>query len=66
MCAQYLQKPPPSPICLLLARRTLGADGKDYRANFVHVPFPEKSYAKRPLKRSMVRRLPTCETSLAM
>ena len=28
----------------------LGADGKDYRANFVHAPFPENQYAKRPLK----------------
>ena len=55
-----------SPIYLLLARRTLGADGKDYRANFVHAPFPKNQYAKRPLKRSVVRRLPACETSLAM
>jgi len=27
---------------VLLARRTLGADGKDYRADYVHAPFPEK------------------------
>jgi len=40
----------------------LGADGKEYRANFVHAPFPENQYAKRRLKRSMVRRLPACET----
>ena len=28
----------------------LGADGKDYRANFVHAPFPEISSTKRPLR----------------
>jgi hypothetical protein len=28
-------------IYLLLARRTRGADGRDYRANYVHAPFPE-------------------------
>jgi hypothetical protein len=44
----------------------LGADGKAYRANFVHAPFPEKSAPKRPLRGSVVRRLPACETSLAM
>ena len=44
----------------------LGADGRDYRADFVHAPFPKNQYAKRPLKRSMVRRVPTCEASLAM
>ena len=32
----------------------LGADGKEYRANFVHAPFPENQYAKRRLNRSMV------------
>ena len=26
----------------------LGADGKDYRANFVHAPFPEKSVRQAP------------------
>jgi hypothetical protein len=38
------------PICQLLARRTLGADGEDYRANFVHAPFPKNQQAKRPLR----------------
>jgi len=28
---------------VILARRTQGADGKDYRANSVHAPFSEKS-----------------------
>ena len=36
------------PIWLLLARRTLGADGKDYRADFVHAPFPKISAPDRP------------------
>ena len=27
----------------------MGADGKDYRANFVHAPFPKNQQAKRPL-----------------
>ena len=26
----------------------LSADGKDYRANFVHAPFPEKSVRQAP------------------
>ncbi len=29
------------PLSLLLARRDLGADGRDYRADFVHAPFPK-------------------------
>jgi hypothetical protein len=53
-------------MCLLLARRTLGADGKDYRANSVHAPFPENQHPSAPLRGSVVRRLPACETSLAM
>ena len=38
------------PICLIVARRTLGADGKGYRADSVHGPFP-KSVRKHPLQR---------------
>jgi hypothetical protein len=26
----------------------LGADGRDYRADFVHAPFPEKSVRQAP------------------
>ena len=37
----------PRPIFLTLARR-LGADGKDYRANSVHAPFPDKSQRGAP------------------
>jgi phasin len=36
------------PISLLLARRTLGADGKDYRANSVHAPFPKNQQQAPP------------------
>jgi hypothetical protein len=38
------------PIYLIVARQTLGADGKDHRANSVHGPFP-KSVRKHPLQR---------------
>jgi len=34
---------------VILARRTQGADGKDYRANSVHAPFSEKSAGQAPL-----------------
>ena len=49
------------PYVFALARPTPGAGGKDYRANFVHAPFP-----KRPPCGSVVRRLPAHETSPAM
>ena len=55
--------PSVKPISYLLARRTLGADGKDYRANSVHAPFPENQHPSAPL-RSVVRRLPACENRL--
>jgi hypothetical protein len=28
-------------MCEVLTRRILGADGKDYRADYVHAPFPK-------------------------
>jgi len=48
------------PTYVILARRTLGADGKDYRADYVHAPFPEKiSSTIVPPDRG--RRLSACE-----
>ena len=44
----------------------LGADGKDYRANSVHAPFPENLSTPSAPLRGVVRRLPACEASLAM
>ena len=54
--------PPANAHIFITGTPDLGADGKEYRANFVHAPFAENQYAKRRLKRSMVRRLPACET----
>ena len=39
--AQGLYWPSSGTICEVLARRILGADGEDYRADYVHAPFPE-------------------------
>src|SRR6476469_1632356 len=51
-------------IYLLLARRTRGADGRDYRANYVHAPFPE-ILSSRALSEASGFAAPACETSLA-
>ena len=52
-------------ICEVLARRILGADGKDYRADYVHAPFPKISTQHHdcPL-RVRVRRLSSLRKSL--
>ena len=49
------------PICLIVARRTLGADGKGYRANSVHGPLPQISTQAPPFNGCVVRRLPACD-----
>src|SRR4029077_13056230 len=50
------------PIYLLLARRTEALTVKTTVPTSCTPPFPKNQYAKRRLKRSMVRRLPACET----
>ena len=53
------------PISLLLARRTLGADGKDYRANSVHAPFPKNQHPSAPVRgRGSATARPFASTSL--
>jgi hypothetical protein len=44
----------------------LGADGKDYRANFVHAPFFEKSVRQASPCGCVVRRLPACDIARDM
>ena len=44
----------------------LGADGKDYRANSVHAPFPNISARRASPSRSKARGFPACEPSPAM